>query len=771
MHVRQSVVEGADGSFLIYDNLYCEGPVVGPVSINGQGAVSRSCTLRRIKITDNFYTVPRGSGGWGTGSRDRTDPMYVSASIHTLVEKYFVDTTGWNFGYRVDRNDGFAQAPNNQSHGGYMQGDNSDVTFRDAVISWPAFSMVQARSSGVFERIVGWGQNGPFSVGGTGQLGGTRDQAGNWAYAVDILMTEAGQKDYLRVEDEWAAGEQISNTNWRRQNSDNGTLRIYRPLTTGITGPSKPTHTAGAVSDGSVVWEWISDGTDGGFNSLAIGFNNQNVRTCADRFIVTHTSPGQSIPSPTALGPVGRATTGATDAYKPNSIGQESNLVGSHDYGLVKVYDWVDPSFDLNLAGLDPAALDQTTISQWHDIEYSTSGSDMLDLRSTLRAEGAPWERAESILRFFMGPFGWGGFWTPRTAPATVRFLPRGDGGSPGFRADIRDDWSTTDLPGSVAGDNVDLAGYDVRWNIQPAKPLGTVRFGGGVLNMSAGMLRPAAFADAGTIRMSQGTKLYLDGHEGGVLNVDLTESRFLNSGTARDIDLTARYRSEVVFGYDDASFVIGPGRTVTLLGDVLAGFDGEAGGAANLAVAGTLSFRPGVRLSVSLSKERYEDGRTSTSVKACTPSLGSVVTGRATGATGRVVEYIIVAGSKDAAVDNARAILVLDEVTGVFQSGEPLDGTRNTGILDWPDGILGTVNATPVYTLPRLRNFATGIGGRRRPQVTSSVTLGGVLAVDTTGLVPGLYTLIEADSIVGGFATQPAGVQTGPTAVVLEVT
>jgi hypothetical protein len=145
-------------------------------------------------------------------------------------------------------------------------------------------------------------------------------------------------------------------------------------------------------------------------------------------------------------------------------------------------------------------------------------------------------------------------------------------------------------------------------------------------------------------------------------------------------------------------------------------------------------------------------------------------VEGVTSGARGRVVEWIGTSGTKAYLVDNARAFIVLDEIEGVFQNGEQITGARSTGIIPWPDGVLGTINAVPVYTLPKIRPFATGIGRRRVPSVVSAVNLGGTLTVDTTGLVPGTYTLIEAGTLVGDFASKPAAVTKVGNQVRLEV-
>ena len=71
--------------------------------------------------------------------------------------------------------------------------------------------------------------------------------------------------------------------------------------------------------------------------------------------------------------------------------------------------------------------------------------------------------------------------------------------------------------------------------------------------------------------------------------------------------------------------------------------------------------------------------------------------------------------------------------------------------------GTFGTVSGTPDYVMGELREVRTGLTGLAAPNVASSVTLGGELHVDVTGLSNGTYTLISADTVTGAFDTVTA--------------
>jgi hypothetical protein len=99
--------------------------------------------------------------------------------------------------------------------------------------------------------------------------------------------------------------------------------------------------------------------------------------------------------------------------------------------------------------------------------------------------------------------------------------------------------------------------------------------------------------------------------------------------------------------------------------------------------------------------------------------------------------------------------LLYVDELTGTFVDTETLTGVavvyEEKSIDDVADGNIATVTDDPVYTMPKIRAFRSGMNGQTEPDVTATVALGtATFEIDMTGLPNGDYDLIDVDTLTG---------------------
>ncbi|MFC4671043.1 hypothetical protein ACFO5X_21015 [Seohaeicola nanhaiensis] len=211
---------------------------------------------------------------------------------------------------------------------------------------------------------------------------------------------------------------------------------------------------------------------------------------------------------------------------------------------------------------------------------------------------------------------------------------------------------------------------------------------------------------------------------------------RFMNRGTViSGIDLTARYRSEVLLGYDNASFILSAGRSLTIMGKSLVGFDGAVGGISILililAAGSTLHFRPTVRLTMT--------GLTAPNSRMVLPNISSTVS-NGSGATGLVMDWQYRLGTS--------AVFTVQIVTGAFAPSDALTCDDSQFEFNYSHGLagVGTISAISTVELGRLAKFRSGLNGTAAPDLTAPVVLGGTLAPDVTALADGSYTQIDVD-------------------------
>jgi hypothetical protein len=177
-----------------------------------------------------------------------------------------------------------------------------------------------------------------------------------------------------------------------------------------------------------------------------------------------------------------------------------------------------------------------------------------------------------------------------------IRFIPNELG--EGVRWDNRLNWSSGDLPGSVAGDSVDLGGNKVVFGgtvtVDQLEfgPNGGLQFEHGKLTVTGGM---ETGSQGATLDVNGAGQIWTEGGRGeGVLDIDVTGGRFANTGNFRmNSDLTAS-GGQTLLGVDDATFAVTNGSRLEIAGDDgKVGFDGAENGISILGIGsgGTLAF------------------------------------------------------------------------------------------------------------------------------------------------------------------------------------
>lgn len=687
-----------DASFVIVDNMVNTGLDAQsyPIKAEGIGVRGRGITVRRFKSLDATPQNPVGTR-WHQANNDRTSSFYYSYLDGVLVEKFYSDLAGWEVGYRADRDGTFPKSPEDRSHAIYQQSRNIDCTMRYLFVTRPSHSAVQLRSAGILEHVFAAGGNSGINPGNGEKdfepVPGMPVDIGNFAYLRDCIQTKGGYKDFY---------------------DDIGT-----------------------------------NGADGFLKELAGGIRNAGLGTTLDRLLVVHSGQGTPIQGPGDIGPVGAVTQPSETYAVVNATGAGSPKKGYTAYSDYKVYDW-EPAYnaDQNVDGLDSAVLNATTIEAYNDQKAGTTGSSFFDFCDRIRTLDDPWNELPEIFGFFQPAFGYPV--QTRVNPQIVRFEPHASGRSPGNRADIRDDWSTGDLPGTVAGDGVDFGGYKVHWNLTPQNPLSTLTFGKDAeLNILGGALKPtgALTLDPGgnAVTVKGGGKFQLSGYSGAEpLDLTVVEGRFTNVGIFDgQADIRVIGASEAILAYEGADFTLRSGRRLTIGGLAIAGFDGAAGGAATITfeTGSTLAFRPGLRLPIG-SLTGYKTG---TTYKAW-PRLDDVITA-ANGATARVLEFI--------QTTNTQGHAILDEITGAFINGDAITGqAAANAFYDLGEvRMLGNVAGSRTCRFGQLREFRSGVHGFQPPNVASQIILGGVLEIDLRGCPDAMtHDLIQADVVSGGF-------------------
>ncbi|MEM8823996.1 MAG: hypothetical protein AAGF30_10340, partial [Pseudomonadota bacterium] len=272
-------------------------------------------------------------------------------------------------------------------------------------------------------------------------------------------------------------------------------------------------------------------------------------------------------------------------------------------YDNTVVYNWMaqnfrngslDRNLDKNVDNLDTQLADQTTIQNFTAALLGQSTATIDDLGQYLRGQVADGEiddvTADDILAYFRETFdpNWSG---ERSAAETLRFIPSDLGD--GVRWDNRVNWSTEDLPGTAAGDSIDLGGNWVVFASVTAD-LQDFAFGSdGRLNVTSGKLEisgeTTVGADGAEVDISGAGQFWMNGYTGAAeLDIDVNGGRFANTGELTgQVDLSAT-GGQTILATSGANLSLDDDSRVSVVGsDAKVGFDGDDGAVATLQLEG----------------------------------------------------------------------------------------------------------------------------------------------------------------------------------------
>lgn len=301
--------------------------------------------------------------------------------------------------------------------------------------------------------------------------------------------------------------------------------------------------------------------------SLAMGITNNALDTTLIDNIVAHqTDPNDP---------------GALEDQPSSHGGLNNDFVPFYDdtivhnwYGSNAVKWGMVDDLQKNTGGLDIDLLNDTTITNLARTLLNDPRADAGDLADWITENDVS---ADELNAYFQEAFGV--LQGTRTSAEEIRFIPNEIGD--GVRWDNRINWSTEDLPGTVAGDGVDLGGnWVVYGGNHTIRALG---FGdGGQLDISNGRLdvnaRTYAEGNGGFVNLSSAGQFWLGtGHIGAAtLNVSLDGGRFANTGVITgNVDLFVD-DGQALLSADGGDFTLGAGESLVVRGaDAQVGFDG----------------------------------------------------------------------------------------------------------------------------------------------------------------------------------------------------
>ena len=665
-------------------------------------------SLNKMRVLDVTRFLPGNDGDttrtfWGAGV-DRTSGGYLADVVHGSMRNVYVDQCGWAQGYRADRFGGLDQSvewlpmpPSIFNQGWYIQSSTMAINIFNFMSTNNSLSALQVRSAGTVTGVFSAGNNSGITMGRQWYVRGVNDDGpfiGFLGFLDDSVHTHAGAKDT------WDGA--MSTTGGGHRYAGHGATFI---------------HSAEINAE----WNFPIFGSDQEFGP----------QSQLDRL-------KGFVPNST-IGEQPGATLGRNELIRSN---------------------WNRAEYpDENVGSVPQAERDALTIENLANALYGLTNADSYSLAAHLRTLNDPIAQMRPILDYYLQPFGKGA--STRSTPQTLLFRPAKEGGTPGVRVDIRHDWDTFDLPGDVAGDSVDFLGHLPTWNHSPRNWIDTISIGGpGVLPVRGGAFKPVngLVVDPGGngLDIKNGSRVDLPGHATpGVLSVEVQESRFRNTGIMTNTDITARYRGEVLLGYDNANFTLSSGRKMTIYGHSDVGFDGALGGASSLTLeAGSLlELKPSLKAATTnrpATAEPIPIGGSGPATVAkqpfVYPKTGTAVTGNTSGATANT-RYATLAPHA-----------VFDDLSGTFTEGETFSG-QGEALYNYDEGQIADLGRlTDIdLRLGQIKTFRSGINGFNAPNVNTQVSLGGTLDIDVSSLPNGTYTLIEADAITGTFGTVTA--------------
>lgn len=413
-----------------------------------------------------------------------------------------------------------------------------------------------------------------------------------------------------------------------------------------------------------------------------------------------------------------------------------------YDQGVI--WGWTDsPSNNPN--SVPTTDLDQISAPEWLDQKLSTTGSTWEDFNAYCETSDTPWEIEAEFRSWARALAGFDE--TPRAAGTQFTFAPDPARFTPGCRFDIPRDWSTThtgklsdNIPGAVAGDSVDLDGHLVHSYLTLDHDL--VNFdlgeGGHLVQVGGHMAITGSVTGTGTLETDLRGILKLDGASIDLSNVTMAIDACLeNHGTLTGATTyPVRGYGEFLLGVNTSSFTLPSGGVLELNGCLArAGWDGDAAetATADFQAGSDIVIKPGIAMEFS----GFDN-----SVGKFIP--GSIITGATSGATARATKFWHWNNANQTA-----GVIYLDDVSGSFQVGESITGSRFDVFNELQGETLGTVDALTTM-IPHIKKESFGLFGANDPVLTANVMLAGAWDVDVTNIANGTYTLMDCDAIAG---------------------
>lgn len=482
------------------------------------------------RYQDIWAATPSGGASVWRQHVDRRGGFYGGGTQSgILLENCFFDICGWNPSYNPATDDYPASpgmGPGIYSHCAYFNNNGWNITVRGCVFARGALGGLKMRSGGLVEDCVFIENGSHLSL-----LGGNFSEAGP--------VGEYG----------------IANGN---------------VLTSALYEEIQP---------------WTSGGQDGNAYTFGGGSNFQNptgLDSILDNIMVHLANPNDAAEI-TARGHGLRV--GLSDALKGFPRGDFTR--NAHTEGN-RQYNWGD-DIEIGVSGLSTATMEATTVQNWFDAEFETSGATIQTGLAQWRQDDSPADRVASFLAYFRD-----GFSVPystRSAATAMVFSPNQRG--EGLRWDNRLNWPTNDLAGRFAGDTVDLAGNVVHFGLLDTT-VASVDLRGGLLRVDSGRLvvTGALASDGASLSVQNCGWLAVPGYTGaGGLDVTVSDGgRFENRGAwtgASDVTVTG---GQAILAGPGGSFTVPSGSVLDVQGGQV-GFDGTGGGAATITINGTLAF------------------------------------------------------------------------------------------------------------------------------------------------------------------------------------
>ncbi|WP_152610689.1 hypothetical protein, partial [Ruegeria sp. ANG-R] len=352
-------------------------------------------------------------------------------------------------------------------------------------------------------------------------------------------------------------------------------------------------------------------------------------------------------------------------------------------YDDTAIYNWIGARLtetyaDQNIEDLDQAELAAATAANLAKLLLNDPNADASDLAEWIRQnEDAT---ADELNAFFQAAFD--RLPESRDGSAEVRFIPNelGDG----VRWDNRMNWSTGDIAGTMAGDNVDLGGNWVVYG--GTHTINGLDFGNdGQLDFHNGRLNVLGTTEAGidgaSVEISSAGQFWLGGGYAGEgdFDIDLDGGRFANTGTITgDVNLFVD-DGQALLSAEGGDMTFGQGDELTVRGrDAQVGFDGARN------QLGVISFEEDSELI--LASDESGLGQIG--------EFRSGAFGEATNVNSRIElgEVNLTVDLTDAQIGNGTyTLLSADEITGRFGSIDiqGLGGRGATVVVDYTNDVV----------------------------------------------------------------------------------